>query len=90
MAPDRAFKYRYEWRDTDGSSKASFDFIAFFWENAHQSREQAPENTLQGLLILYIRDEHGHEYELSDFPETVQDAMKRALLQYLSVERFVL
>lgn len=90
MAPDQAFKYRYEWRDADGSVKATFDFIAFFWENTGQSREQALENALQGLLILYIRDEHGHEYELSDFPETVQEAMKRALLQYLSVDRFVL
>lgn len=88
--PDQAFKYIYEWREPDGTLRESFEFVAFFWENRNDSPLKSKKNDLNGLLVLYIRDAHGHEYELADFPETVQEAMKTALRQYLTVERFVL
>lgn len=90
MAPDHAFKYNYEWRESDGTLKGTFEFIAFFWENRVVSLEMPYKNDLSGLLVLYIRDEHGHEYELADFPEAAQESMKAALRQYLTVDRFVL
>lgn len=90
MAPDHAFKYNYEWRASDGALKGVFEFIAFFWENSLMAPEKSGTSGLNGLLVLYIRDEHGHEYEFADFPEAVQESMKAALRQYLTVGRFVL
>ena len=64
MTSDHAFKYWYDWREADGTLRASFEFVGFFWENRVLSAAKPDKNDLNGLLVLYIRDEHGHECEV--------------------------
>lgn len=89
-APDCSFKYKYHWLETDGTLKGIFDLVAFFWESRPLKNENVQKDPTDGVLILYILDEHGHEYEWGDFPEAIQADMKEALLRYLKVDRFIL
>lgn len=97
--PDHAFKYHYELLNPDGSFHSYLEIIVFFWKNSETnmpnspvrlpdagsrpSKEQELKPLSGGILILYIRDEHHHDYELSDFPDTVKQAILSEIKRFL-------
>lgn len=87
--PDHAFKYFYEVLHPDGSCKSTLEIVVFFWKNLENIQNDTPEVTyenLKGILILYIRDEHQHDYELSDFPDDVKAAILAEINRFMKAE----
>jgi hypothetical protein len=100
--PDHAFKYLYELLNPDGTIRSNLEIIVFFWKNSEtnttiptpeeiaatleQHTAHPPADAVRGILILYIRDEHQNDYELSDFPDGVKQAILNEIKRFLNTE----
>jgi|GEM_PF-1936190 len=89
--PDHAFKYLHELLHPDGSTKSKLEIIVFFWKHSDTVATIPQETTvtyenLKGILILYIRDEYEHDYELSDFPDGIKAAILTEINRFMQQE----
>jgi hypothetical protein len=81
-----AFQFEFFFQNADGTACAVFQITAYVrglenlaWEEGDEPPLLPADISLNDIVILYIRDAFGNEYELSDFPEQMVEVLLQSL-----------
>jgi hypothetical protein len=81
-----AFQFEFFFQNADGTACAVFFITAYVrglenrdWPEGEEPPPFPPDIDLSDIIILYIRDAFGNEYELSDFPEQMMQVLLQSL-----------
>lgn len=85
-----AFQFEFFFQNSDGSACAVFQITAYArglekldWKEGSGPPPFPANFDLNDIVILYIRDTFGNDYELSDFPEQMVEVLLQSLKNHL-------